>query len=68
MKLDEYLKTNKISNRDFAKMIGVHEFSVPRYRRDKSIPSLPTLVKIREATHGQVDAEDFIQTPQLESK
>ena len=68
MKLDEYLKANKISNRDFAKKIGVHEFSIPRYRREKSIPSLQTLVKIREATSGQVDAEDFIQTSQLESK
>lgn len=61
MKLNEYLKTNKISNREFAKMIGVHEFSIPRYRKGRSIPSLSTLVKIREATNGQVDAEDFLQ-------
>ena len=60
MKLSVYLKTKGIKNRDFAKLIGVHELSIPRYNTGKSTPSLPTMQKIREATNGDVDIDDFL--------
>lgn len=63
MKLDEYLKANKIQNEEFAKLIGVHKGSIPRYRQGKSVPTTTIIARIRKATGGQVDIEDVLPPP-----
>lgn len=62
MKLDEYLKNNRIQNVDFAEKIGVHKGSIPRYRKGRVIPTTAVMARIREATNGQVDIEDFLSS------
>ncbi len=62
MKLSEWLKANKVKNRDFAKQIKVHPGSIPRYKRDGANPPTSILNRIREATNGEVDAPDFAQS------
>lgn len=65
MKLAEYLKAHKIKNRDFAKTIGVHPGSIPRYKKPKANPPTSILKKIKDATDGMVDAEDFASEEDL---
>ena len=59
MKLRDYMKINKIKNRDLALQIGVHPGSVPRYKRPRANPPTHILNRIIKATGGQVCAVDF---------
>lgn len=67
MKLNEYLKSQKLTVKDFAILIGVTEMSVYRYKNGTAVPATPVMAKIMETTSNQVGFADFIQTPQSES-
>lgn len=58
-KLKEYLKENKITQREFAESLGVDVMSVWRYIQGTRIPRPKTLKKICELTNGYVTANDF---------
>jgi hypothetical protein len=60
MKLSTFLKSRQIVNAEFARQIGVHPQSIPRYRSGKTVPATPVMARIREITGGLVDIEDFI--------
>ena len=60
MKLLEYLKDNKITFRAFAKTIERNELTVARIANGNFAPSIETLARIRQETHGLVDIEDFL--------
>lgn len=60
MKLKEYLKENGIRQKQFAKLAGITELAVHRYIKGDRKPDCESLVKIKEATGGKVDAEDFV--------
>lgn len=64
MKLLEYLKDNKITFRAFARTIGRNELTVARIANGNFVPSIKTLARIRKATGGQVDIEDFLPPPE----
>lgn len=54
-KLKNYLKKNKITQKSFAEMIGLHEISFRRYLGKQRNPSLSMRKLIRNITEGEVD-------------
>ena len=59
MKLKEYLKLNRITNKDFSKVIGISPVSLSRYISGERLPEKKILNKIFKLTDGLVDANDF---------
>jgi transcriptional regulator with XRE-family HTH domain len=60
MDLDEYLKTNKIKGYQFARAVGVHKTYLSQLRQGKRWPSRKLMLRISEATDGQVTADSFL--------
>lgn len=54
MKLKTWLKRNKVSCKDFAKLLGLEISTVYKYRDGTRIPSLPVALKIEKTTRGHV--------------
>lgn len=63
MRLREYLDRERLSNGEFAKLVGVSDSLVSRWLSGQKRPSLDTLEAIRNATRGAVTAEDFMRRP-----
>ncbi len=59
MYLKEFLKTFRISNKDFAKKIGVSPVSLSRYIIGERFPEKKIINKIYDESNGLVDANDF---------
>jgi transcriptional regulator with XRE-family HTH domain len=59
MKLQDYLKKQGISFRQFAKEIGVSHTLISRYCSKERTPSMGTAKKIHNATKGKVTYKDF---------
>jgi hypothetical protein len=60
MKLDRWLKRNKMTPEAFASLIDVHETSVYRFLQGLVFPKSGNLRKIAEVTGGAVQANDFL--------
>lgn len=67
MQLAKYLDENEITDAAFARSIGVERQAVGRYRAGDRFPEKPILLKIFEATSGQVTANDFAGLPPAET-
>jgi len=63
MKLATYLENEKLTDAAFARLIGVERQAVGRYKVGDRFPETPILLKIYEATAGQVTANDFAGIP-----
>ncbi|TXH32081.1 MAG: XRE family transcriptional regulator [Rhodospirillaceae bacterium] len=63
MKLATYLENEKLTDAAFARLIGVERQAVGRYKLGERFPEKPILLKIYEATGGQVTANDFAGIP-----
>ena len=59
MNLKSFLKLFNISNKNFAKQIGVSAVSLSRYIIGERIPEKKIINKIFHQTNGLVDANDF---------
>jgi 7-cyano-7-deazaguanine reductase len=59
MTLDEYLQRNDLSEREFARRIGVTQQAVNRYRNKMRLPERVVMERITEATGGAVQPNDF---------
>ena len=59
MNLKSFLKLFNISNKNFAKQIGVSAVSLSRYIIGERIPEKKIINKIFQKTNGLVDANDF---------
>ena len=46
MKLKEYLKLNRITNKDFSKVIGISPVSLSRYISGERVPEKEIVLKI----------------------
>ena len=71
MKLETYLKTNKLAVASFAKSIGVLRYAVYSYfsrdgKKPKKFPSPETMQKIVVVTNGAVTPNDFYDLPAKE--
>lgn len=63
MKLATYLENEKLTDAAFARLIGVERQAVGRYKAGERFPETAILLKIYEATAGQVTANDFAGIP-----
>ena len=59
MKLREYLMSNRITHREFGKMIGAHSKEVGAYTTGGRMPRPERMKRIAEVTKGAVTANDF---------
>ena len=59
MILKEYLKFFGITNKDFAKRIGISPVSLSRYMSGERLPEKEIILKIFTATNGAVNPNDF---------
>ena len=60
MDLKEYLRSRRITHKEFAKMIGVSQTSVTYYANKIRAPSLATCLKITEVTSKRVTLDDLL--------
>ena len=60
MKLDRYLWENKISQKEFSKLIGISLRCLWLIVHQQSTPSLLNAMRIVKATDGQVTYEDLL--------
>jgi transcriptional regulator with XRE-family HTH domain len=61
MKLETYLKLNKLKQRDFAKIAGIDEAMMSRLINHHEIPKIKIIKIIEKATHGQVSWVDLVE-------
>ena len=59
MKLKDYLKINKVTNKTFANLLKVSPVSLSRYLNGDRLPEKETLIKIYNLTEGFVSPNDF---------
>ena len=62
MNLREFLKLQKISQKQFAKNLGISPISLTRYIYSKRFPEKKILKNIHELTDGIVTANDFLSS------
>lgn len=65
MKLKDWLRSNKVSQADFAQTVEVDQATISRLipeegKRQRRSPSLDLVARIERATGGEVTARDFI--------
>ena len=60
MLLKEYLQLNKISSKQFSRILKVSEISISRYINGNRIPNKKILKAIFKETNGFVSANDFL--------
>jgi len=63
MKLEKYLKENKIAVVDFADLIGAHRTAVHNWLSGASRPNKTYMPIVIQKTKGLVSANDFYNTP-----
>jgi len=63
MDLGTYLKTNNISHKEFGASVGASEFGVRKWVSRERTPRREAMLKIKQATAGQVTAADFFSEP-----
>lgn len=69
MKLPSYLKSKKLTQAAFARLIGESPQNIQRYVSGKRIPSDEEIMRrIFEATGGAVTANDFYNLPNRPNK
>lgn len=60
MKLDDWLKAEKVTSAEFARLSGIGDRqAVHKYRHGERFPTAENLQRIRKATGGAVTANDF---------
>jgi transcriptional regulator with XRE-family HTH domain len=60
MKLDDWLKAEKMTSAEFARLSGIGDRqAVHKYRHGERFPTAENLQRIRKATGGAVTANDF---------
>lgn len=59
MKLDEYMKQQKLTDESFGERIGINRLQVFKYRHGRAKPREKVMQKIHDETGGLVTANDF---------
>ena len=60
MRLNQYLVSNKISQKKFASDLGVCQATVHKYLYEKNCPSGKRMMQIHNLTQGEVTLADWI--------
>jgi DNA-binding XRE family transcriptional regulator len=67
MKLEQYLRLTQQSDETFGKLIGLEKSTIWRIRKGKVFPSWATMLRIKAATNGAVEPNDFEPSPENEA-
>lgn len=67
MKLEAYMARNKLSDAQFAQLIGVSNVAVCRYRTGTRRPHWDVLQRICDVTKSKVTPNDFLEAPEEDS-
>lgn len=59
MKLSDYLAREKLTQAQFAALVGAHPVTVNKWATGNAMPRRAQVVKIREVTSGLVTASDL---------
>jgi DNA-binding transcriptional regulator YdaS (Cro superfamily) len=59
MKLSDYLQREKMTQAQFAELVGAHPITVNKWATGSAMPRRALAAKIHEATRGQVTAADL---------
>lgn len=68
MRLSEYLANHQLNPEQFAQKVGVHPTTIYRLLSGATIPKRRNLMKIIEATGGEVDISDLMLAVSSRSK
>jgi predicted transcriptional regulator len=68
MRLSEYLASHEMNPEQFAAKVGVHPTTIYRLLSGATIPKRQNLIKIIEATEGEVDISDLMFAVSSQSK
>ena len=60
MTLHDYLSGSRLTNTEFAALVGVNQANISRLRRGKFSPTLDLMTRIAKATDGKVTPNDFM--------
>ena len=60
MQLQEYLKTNNLTNSQFVELIKITQPSLSRWLNGTRDPNIKMMKRIYRATNGQVTPNDFV--------
>lgn len=63
MTLADYMTAKKLTDAEFAALVGVNRSTISRLRRLNQRPSFETMAAITQATRGKVTANDFWLAP-----
>lgn len=61
-KLDGYLTDREMTNAAFGRLVGASESTISRIRHGKQAPSFSLARRIKDATAGEVTADDLMAT------
>jgi predicted XRE-type DNA-binding protein len=61
MTLNEWLDKHRMSQAELAKILGVSEGTVSRWRRGINEPGIDSIIKIQDITNNQVGLSDLIK-------
>jgi transcriptional regulator with XRE-family HTH domain len=61
MTLNEWLDKHRMSQSELAKILGVSEGTISRWRRGINTPGLDIAIKIQDVTNSQVGLADLIK-------
>lgn len=59
MKLKQYLKNNRVKQKDFAEALGISAPHLSQIANGVAVPSLKLSLLIKRQTKGLVDPEDY---------
>lgn len=68
MHLHEWLKQKKLTDQQFADMIGCSRSAVTHYRAGRRMPSPYTMLEIQKVTDGEVTWDDMVENWQIVRK
>jgi len=63
--LDEWINDEGLSGREFSELIGTEPSTVSRWRRGLTTPGPEDMLRIYEATGGDVEPNSFYDLPKV---
>jgi transcriptional regulator with XRE-family HTH domain len=63
--LDEWIDAEGLTNTEFADLVGADNGTISRWRRGVTIPRPEDMLRIYEATCGEVEPNSFYDLPKV---
>jgi len=63
--LDQWMNDEGVNGREFSELVGADQATVSRWRRGLTTPGPEDMLRIYEATGGEVDPNSFYDLPKV---